>query len=53
MSEDIFEKQVQSASEDLSDNQLYGGADLSPEMEEQLRQIEALAQMDPSFDESK
>lgn len=53
MSEDIFEKQVQSASEDLSDNQLYGGADLSPEMEEQLRQIEALAQMDPSFAESK
>jgi ribosomal protein L12E/L44/L45/RPP1/RPP2 len=52
MSNDIFEREVEMATQ--------GGQsapervdDLAPEMQEQLRQIESLAQMDPSFANSQ
>ena len=44
---DNFEKEVESAVESLSSQETT--KDLSPEAQDQLRQIEALAGMDPSF----
>jgi hypothetical protein len=49
MSENIFEKEVTRAAEGLENS----GDDFTPEMEEQIRQIEALAQMDESFANSQ
>lgn len=51
MSDTNFEKEVQSASQDIFDSPAV--ADLDPGMQEQLRQIEALAGMDPSFANSQ
>ena len=51
MSDTNFEKEVQSASQDIFDSPAV--ADLDPGMQEQLRQIEALAGMDPSFAKSQ
>jgi hypothetical protein len=53
MSENIFDKEVENASRDLSGLGETDSLNLTPEMEEQLRQVEALAQMDPSFANSK
>jgi hypothetical protein len=49
MSDNIFDKEVTRAAEEL-ENQ---GDDFTPEMEEQIRQIEALARMDESFANSQ
>ena len=46
MSDTNFEKEVQVASQDIFDSPVV--ADLDPGMQEQLRQIEALAGMDLS-----
>lgn len=51
MSDTNFEKEVQNASQDIFDSPVV--ADLDPGMQEQLRQIEALAGMDPSFANSQ
>ena len=51
MSDTNFEKEVQNASQDIFDSPAV--ADLDPGMQEQLRQIEALAGMDPSFANSQ
>lgn len=51
MSDTNFEKEVQVASQDIFDSPVV--ADLDPGMQEQLRQIEALAGMDPSFANSQ
>jgi hypothetical protein len=51
MSDTNFEKEVQSVSQDIFDSPAV--ADLDPGMQEQLRQIEALAGMDPSFANSQ
>lgn len=51
MSDTNFEKEVQSASQDIFDSPAV--AELDPGMQEQLRQIEALAGMDPSFANSQ
>lgn len=51
MSDTNFEKEVQVASQDIFDSPAV--ADLDPGMQEQLRQIEALAGMDPSFANSQ
>jgi hypothetical protein len=51
MSDNNFEKEVENASSQLSSQPVV--EDLAPEMQEQLRQIEALAQMDASFANSK
>ena len=51
MSDTNFEKEVQSASQDIFDSPAV--SDLDPGMQEQLRQIEALAGMDPSFANSQ
>ena len=51
MSDTNFEKEVQVASQDIFDSPVV--ADLEPGMQEQLRQIEALAGMDPSFANSQ
>ena len=49
MSDNIFEQEITRASEELGNS----GDDFTPEMEEQIRQIEALAQMDESFANSQ
>lgn len=49
MSDNIFEKEVTRASEELENL----GDDFTPEMEEQIRQIEALARMDEGFANSQ
>ena len=46
-----FEQEFENASQDLMNQPVVD--DLEPEMQEQLRQIEALASMDPSFASSK
>ena len=46
-----FEQEFENASQDLMNQPVVD--DLGPEMQEQLRQIEALASMDPSFASSK
>jgi len=51
MSDTNFEKEVNNASQDIFDSPAV--ADLDPGMQEQLRQIEALAGMDPSFANSQ
>lgn len=51
MSDTNFEKEVQNASQDIFDSPAV--AELDPGMQEQLRQIEALAGMDPSFANSQ
>ena len=51
MSDNNFEKEFESASQDLMNQPVVDN--LEPEMQEQLRQIEALAGMDPSFANSK
>jgi hypothetical protein len=51
MSDTNFEKEVQNASQDIFDSPAV--ADLDSGMQEQLRQIEALAGMDPSFANSQ
>lgn len=51
MSDTNFEKEVQVASQDIFDSPAV--AELDPGMQEQLRQIEALAGMDPSFANSQ
>lgn len=51
MSDTNFEKEVQGASQDIFDSPAV--AELDPGMQEQLRQIEALAGMDPSFANSQ
>ena len=51
MSDTNFEKEVQSASQDIFDSPAV--AELDPGMQEQLRQIEALAGMDPGFANSQ
>ena len=51
MSDTNFEKEVQTVSQDIFDSPAV--ADLDPGMQEQLRQIEALAGMDPSFANSQ
>lgn len=51
MSDTNFEKEVQVASQDIFDSPIV--AELDPGMQEQLRQIEALAGMDPSFANSQ
>lgn len=53
MSDNIFDKEVENASAELSGSVDLNQLDLTPEMEDQLRQVEALAQMDPSFANSK
>jgi hypothetical protein len=53
MSDNIFDREVELASQELSSQVDSAGLDITPEMEEQLRQIEALAGMDPSFANSK
>jgi len=49
MSDNIFDKEVTRAAEELE----YQGDDFTPEMGEQIRQIEALARMDESFANSQ
>jgi hypothetical protein len=49
MSDNIFDKEVTRAAEELE----VQGDDFTPEMEEQIRQIEALARMDESFANSQ
>jgi hypothetical protein len=51
MSDTNFEKEVQSVSQDIFDSPAV--AELDPGMQEQLRQIEALAGMDPGFANSQ
>lgn len=51
MSDTNFEKEVQNASQDIFDSPAV--AELDSGMQEQLRQIEALAGMDPSFANSQ
>jgi hypothetical protein len=51
MSDTNFEKEVSNASQDIFDSPAV--AELDPGMQEQLRQIEALAGMDPSFANSQ
>ena len=51
MSDNNFEKEVEFASRDLMNQPVV--ENLEPEVQEQLRQIEALASMDPSFANSK
>jgi hypothetical protein len=51
MSDNNFEKEFESASQDLMNQPVV--ENLEPEMQEQLRQIESLASMDPSFANSK
>ena len=51
MTDSNFEKEFESASESLMTQPAV--ENLEPEMQEQLRQIEALAQMDPGFANSK
>lgn len=53
MSNDIFEKEVGLASQGSEQQMDTSSLNLSPEMEEQLRQVEALASMDSSFAETK
>lgn len=53
MSDSIFDKEVENASAELSGSVDFNQLDLTPEMEDQLRQVEALAQMDPSFANSR
>lgn len=53
MGDNIFDREVENASEELAGSVDFNQLDLSPEMEDQLRQVEALAQMDPSFANSK
>jgi hypothetical protein len=53
MSDNIFDKEVENASAELLGSVDLNQLDLTPEMEDQLRQVEALAQMDPSFANSK
>lgn len=49
---DIFDQEIEKASQGMIDTP-QSREDFTPEMEEQLRQIEALATMDPSFANSK
>lgn len=49
MSDNIFEQEVTRAAEELGNS----GDEFTPEMEEQIRQIEALARMDESFANSQ
>jgi hypothetical protein len=49
MSDNIFDKEVTRAAEELE----VQGDDFTPEMEEQIRQIEALARMDEGFANSQ
>lgn len=51
MSDTNFEREVQNVSQDIFDSPAV--AELDPGMQEQLRQIEALAGMDPSFANSQ
>jgi hypothetical protein len=51
MSDTNFEKEVQNVSQDIFDSPAV--SELDPGMQEQLRQIEALAGMDPSFANSQ
>lgn len=51
MIDDNFEKEVENASSQIMNQPVVES--LEPEMQEQLRQIEALASMDPSFANSK
>jgi hypothetical protein len=51
MSDTNFEKEVQNVSQDIFDSPAV--AELDPGMQEQLRQIEALAGMDPGFANSQ
>jgi hypothetical protein len=51
MSDNNFEKEVELASQNLMTQPVV--ENLEPEMQEQLRQIESLASMDPSFANSK
>ncbi len=51
MSDTNFEREVNNASQDIFDSPAV--AELDPGMQEQLRQIEALAGMDPSFANSQ
>jgi hypothetical protein len=53
MSDDIFEKEVDKAVGDLNEGQSDSPQGISPEMEDQLRQIQSLASIDPSFASSK
>jgi hypothetical protein len=52
MSDNIFDKEVDDAIESLG-GQATSSEEFTPEMQEQLRQIESLAQMDPGFASSK
>jgi hypothetical protein len=53
MSDDIFEKEVENAVSDLSGGEVQGIEDFTPEMQDQLRQIESLAALDPGFASSQ
>jgi hypothetical protein len=52
MSDNIFDKEVDDAIESLG-GQATSSEEFTPEMQEQLRQIESLAQMDPGFASSQ
>jgi hypothetical protein len=52
MSDNIFDKEVDDAIESLG-GQAPSSEEFTPEMQEQLRQIESLAQMDPGFASSQ
>jgi hypothetical protein len=49
----IFDEEVERAAQGSQEDQGLISDDMTPEMQEQLRQIEALASMDPSFANSK
>ena len=53
MSDSIFDKEIEGAIEDLSGTPSSSGEEMTAEMQEQLRQIESLAQMDPGFANSQ
>lgn len=53
MSDSIFDKEIEGAIEDLSGGITPSGEEITAEMQEQLRQIESLAQMDPGFANSQ
>lgn len=53
MSDNIFDKEVEEAIEDLGMSSSPSGEDLTPEMQEQIRQIQSLASMDPGFANSQ
>lgn len=53
MSDSIFDKEIEGAIEDLGGASSPSGEEITAEMQEQIRQIESLAQMDPGFANSQ